>query len=71
MPNIIEVTSRPEVFRRAGLKFTREPRELEVDDKTLKVLAGEANLKVIVLPGKKPANSKPKLVKTSEKAGTD
>ena len=54
----IEVTSRPESFRRAGLSFTREPRRLEVDNKTLKVLAGEANLKVLSLPGKEIPQSK-------------
>ena len=63
MPKI-KVTSRPETFRRAGLLFTRKPREIEVDAKTLKTLAGEANLTVIVLPDKakeaapkKPAKS--------------
>ena len=57
MPKI-EVTSLPETFRRAGLKFTREPRQLKVDAKTLKVLAGEPNLKVISLPEEKPAEPK-------------
>ncbi len=52
----ISVTSRPESFRRAGYRFTREARELEVDGKTLKLLAGEPNLEVRVLKESKPAN---------------
>ena len=78
----IDVTSMPETFRRAGLSFSRKPRRISVDDKTLKALAGEANLKVIVLkeekkaaakkaatPGKSKAKSEPAAKVTEPAAG--
>ena len=43
---IIKVSSKTERFRRAGMDFTREPREVEVDAKTLKILKDEPMLVV-------------------------
>ena len=48
MPKLI-VTSRPETFRRAGLKFTRTEQTLEVSEKVLKTLTAEKNLRVVVV----------------------
>lgn len=42
----VKVSSKPERFRRAGMDFTREPREVEVDAKTLKILQDEPMLVV-------------------------
>ena len=69
MPNI-SVTSRPESFRRAGIRFTRTPTIVKnVDEKSLKTLAGEPNLNVKVLPDEPespPSGAKPKLVGKTE-----
>lgn len=45
----VKVSSRPESFRRAGMDFTREPREVDVDEKTLSILQDEPLLVVEVL----------------------
>ena len=46
----VKVTALPEKgFRRAGLSFTREPSEVEVDEKQLKALQEEPLLSVQVL----------------------
>ena len=42
----ILVRSVPERFRRAGMEFTREPREVEVDAKVLRLLKEEPMLVV-------------------------
>jgi len=42
----VSVRSVTERFRRAGMEFTREPREVEVDTKTLKILESEPMLVV-------------------------
>lgn len=51
----VKVSSRPERFRRAGMEFTREPREVDVDEKTAAVLEAEPMLaveRVTEKPGK-------------------
>lgn len=53
----LKVTSLPQTFRRAGLLFSREPREIEVDNKTVKLLKQEINLNVSVLPEEKKKTS--------------
>lgn len=40
----------PNKFRRAGFEFDREPREIEVDEKTLQMLKGEPMLVVVEMP---------------------
>lgn len=42
----VRVTAKPEKFRRAGLEFTREPREIEVDAKVFETLKKEPMLVV-------------------------
>lgn len=42
----LKVSSKPNSFRRAGFAFTKEPREIEVDQKTYDVLKGESMLNV-------------------------
>lgn len=49
----VKVSAKIERFRRAGLEFTREPREVEVDKKTLAVLQVEPMLAVEVLKEEK------------------
>lgn len=50
---IVRVSAKAERFRRAGFEFTREPQEVEVDGKTLKVLQSEPMLAVEVLKTEK------------------
>jgi hypothetical protein len=40
----VRVKSVPERFRRAGIDFTRQPQEIDVDEKTLKILNAEPML---------------------------
>lgn len=65
----VKVSAKAEKFRRAGFAFTREPVEIEVDEKTIEVLNSEPMLAVEVLkeeddekkgkgPGKKSASDK-------------
>lgn len=44
----IKVRSVRDTFRRAGLAFTKQPREIEVDEKVLDILIGEPMLVVEV-----------------------
>lgn len=56
----VKVSSRPERFRRAGMEFTREAREVDVDEKTLAILQGEPLLAVEVLEEIDESNGKGK-----------
>lgn len=47
----VQVTSKPERFRRAGLEFTREPREVEVTAEQAEALRAEPMLVVAVVDG--------------------
>jgi len=47
------VAAKTERFRRAGMEFTREPKVVEVDQKTLDILLAEPMLAVEVLKEKK------------------
>lgn len=42
----LRVSSKPERFRRAGFAFTKEPQEIDVDQKTFDILKGEPMLNV-------------------------
>ncbi|MGD0278352.1 MAG: hypothetical protein ABSC11_03495 [Smithella sp.] len=56
--NKVSVRSIPKTFCRAGLKFTEQAKNFEVDDKTLKILQAESNLIVgdaLPEPDKDPA----------------
>ncbi len=52
------VAAKTERFRRAGMDFTREPRDVEVDQKTLDVLLAEPMLAVRVLKEEKAGGKK-------------
>lgn len=56
----VSVSSRPERFRRAGLEFTREAREVEVDEKTLAALEAEPMLAVARVEAKGASKGKDK-----------
>lgn len=53
-----KVSAKTEKFRRAGLEFTREPREIDVDKKTLDILKAEPMLAVEVLKEEKEPKGK-------------
>ncbi|OGC00139.1 hypothetical protein A2V82_16520 [candidate division KSB1 bacterium RBG_16_48_16] len=42
----IKVSSKPATFRRGGIQFTKEPQEIEVNQKTFDILKGETKLVV-------------------------
>ena len=46
-------------FRRAGITFTRNAGEFEVDRKTLAILSAEPQIVVEVLPDPEPAKTQP------------
>ncbi len=46
----VKVRSVKDGFRRAGMAFGKAPKEVEVDEKTLKILKDEPMLVVEVLP---------------------
>lgn len=56
----VRVSSRPERFRRAGMDFTREPVEVDVDDRTIEALEGEKMLAVERVKEAKGQNNKDK-----------
>lgn len=60
----VRVSSRPDKFRRAGLEFTREAREVEVDDNQLAALELEPMLAV-----ERVADAKGEGKKDKEKGG--
>lgn len=49
----VRARSVPDKFRRAGLAFTKNPAEYDVDKKTLEILKAEPMLFVEVLPEEK------------------
>ena len=59
MPKI-RARSVPDTFRRAGITFTRNEAEHDVDDKTLKVLQKETMLVVTIVPEAKKSQDKDK-----------
>ncbi|HRZ28692.1 MAG TPA: HI1506-related protein [Spirochaetota bacterium] len=46
----VKVRSIPDTFRRAGMAFSKNPAEYDVDKKTLEILQAESQLVVEVLP---------------------
>lgn len=47
MPTVTVTAKRPEGFRRAGEKWTKEPRTVDVDAKVLALLKAEPQLTVV------------------------
>lgn len=56
----VTVCAKTDKFRRAGMEFTREPREVEVDNKTLKILEAETMLVIVNRKEEKPKDPKDK-----------
>lgn len=54
----VRVHAKTDKFRRAGMEFTRESREIEVDKKTFAVLEAEPMLSVVELKEEKPKDTK-------------
>jgi len=56
----VRVSSFPARFRRAGIEFSREPKEIEVDEKTAEILKAEPMLRVDVVEEDDPKGKKGK-----------
>ena len=62
----IKVSSIPERFRRAGMEFGREPKEVEVDEKTYEILKAEPLLRVERVSGEEKEKDPAKKGKRKE-----